>query len=165
MPGLCDHLVFVSDVGPAARMRGLRRALAWLASGRVLVQYGAGAIEPDAGFARPDDALLGPWAAGTGLLAARAARLGAPIVPAFISGVHSPRAKRLPMVRWAERRGITTVAPLVQATLPGFGDVVVRVRFGAPLPRDALLAPDSAVARTSLVRAAVLALAPALRGS
>jgi 1-acyl-sn-glycerol-3-phosphate acyltransferase len=162
MPGLSEHLVFVADAeaGAAARMLGLRRALAWLASGRALVQYGAGAIEPDARFTRPGEDVLGAWAEGTSVLAARAARLGAPIVPVFISGVHSARAKRLPFVRWAERRGITTVAPLVQATLPGFRDVVITVRFGAPIAHEALFAARSRGARTSLVRAAVAALAP-----
>jgi hypothetical protein len=189
MPGLCEHLVFVADAGPPvarahdrrasdasgvhtgppdpgllARMLGLRRALAWLASGRALVQYGAGAIEPDARFARPGEDVLGAWADGTSVLASRAAELGARIVPVFISGVHSARAKRLPFVRWAERRGITTVAPLVQATLPGFRDVVVRVRFGAPIAHDALAAAKSHAARTALVRAAVAALAPVPRG-
>jgi 1-acyl-sn-glycerol-3-phosphate acyltransferase len=160
MPGLSEHLVFVADAGAPARMIGLRRALAWLASGRALVQYGAGAIEPDARFARPGEVPLGAWAEGTSFLAARAARLGAQIVPVFISGVHSARAKRLPFVRWAERRGITTVAPLVQATLPGFRDVVITVRFGAPIAHHALVAAKGHAARTSLVRAAVAALAP-----
>ncbi|WP_437775242.1 hypothetical protein [Sorangium sp. So ce1097] len=49
---------------------------------------------------------------------------------AVVSGVHSPRAKRLAVTRWAERRGITTLAPLLQVALPGSHDVEARVRLG-----------------------------------
>jgi hypothetical protein len=82
------------------------------------------------------------------------------VVPAFVSGVHSRRAKRSLLVRLAERRGITTIAPLLQATLPGFRDVEVRVRFGAPLDGEALVSSNGYAAMTQLVRSAVEALAP-----
>ena len=137
MPSLSTHLVFVDEGRAFGRLAGLRGALAWLASGRALVQFGAGAIEPDARFADGVE-LVAPWAPGTGVLAAGAAKLDASIVPAFVSGVHSSRAKRLPLVRWAERRGITTIAPLIQATVPGFRDVAVSVRIGAPIERASL---------------------------
>jgi hypothetical protein len=162
MPRFCEHLVFVADPrareGVMGRTRGVRRALTWLGAGRVLVQYGAGAIEPDARFAPAGVELLGAWSNGTGMLAAHAVKRGAAVVPALVSGVHSRRAMSVPGVRWAERRGVTTIAPLLQATVPGFGDVHVRVRFGAPLDRDALLAAKSHAARTALLRAAVLRL-------
>ena len=89
------------------------------------------------------------------MLAAHAAKRGAAVVPALVSGVHSRRAKALPLVRWAERRGVTTIAPLIQATVPGFRDVRVGVRFGAPIDRVALLAAPTHAARTALLRAAV----------
>lgn len=162
MPRVREHFVFVADSrasGSAlARLAGLRAALGWLGAGRVLVQYGAGAIEPDARFANEGDDILGAWSDGTGVLAQRAASIGAAIVPALVSGVHSRRAKRLPFVRWAERRGITTIAPLVQATLPGFRDVSVSIRFGAPLDPRVVLAAPSHEARTALLREAVAAL-------
>lgn len=139
LPNVASHLVLVDERSPIARAAGLRRALDWMARGHVLVQYGAGAIEPDARFHDDDDDddVLGAWHEGTGVLAARAPR----VVPAFVSGVHSPRAKRLPIVRWAERRGVTTIAPLVQAALPGFRDVFVSARFGLPIgdPRTAII--------------------------
>jgi hypothetical protein len=160
MPALRKHLVFVDDARPFDRLAGLRRALAWLAEGGVLVQFGAGAIEPDARFVTNGGDLLGAWSDGTGLLAARAAALGAAIVPAFVSGVHSHRAKRLRIVRWAERRGITTIAPLIQATVPGFRDVAVSVRIGAPIPRLAIEGVETHVECTDVVRAAVRALGP-----
>ena len=173
MPHVSEHLVFVADSrtrgGALARAAGLRAALAWLEAGHVLVQYGAGAIEPDVRFAAADDGdddVLGAWSPGTGVMVERAMKLGASIVPALVSGVHSARAKRLPLVRWAERRGITTIAPLLQATLPGFTDVHVTVRIGAALEGVALaaLANETTHARrTALVRAAVAALAAADR--
>jgi hypothetical protein len=163
MPRFREHLVFVTDSrvkeGVAGRTAGLRRALAWLESGRVLVQYGAGAIEPDVRFTRRGDDVLGEWSSGTGLLAAYAAKRGAVVVPALVSGVHSRRAKALPLVGWAERRGVTTIAPLIQATMPGFRDVRVRVRFGSPVDREALLATKNHRERTALLREAVAGLA------
>ena len=163
MPHVSQHLVFVTDsrtTGSATgRAAGLRRALSWLEAGRTLVQFGAGAIEPDARFLRDGEDVLGTWLAGTGVLASRAAALGAVIVPALVSGVHSRRAKSLALVRWAERRGITTIAPLIQATLPGFRDVAVSVRFGAPIDRAALAAASGNAGRTALLRSSVAALA------
>jgi hypothetical protein len=159
MPHLCKHLVFVTDsrtdASTSGRAMGLRRALAWLEQGRVLVQFGAGAIEPDARFLRKGDEMLGPWQEGTGVLASRAAALGAAIVPVFVSGVHSRRAKSLPFIGWAERRGITTIAPLLQATLPGFRDVSISVALGAPVDRALLASASSRADRTRIVRDAV----------
>ena len=167
MPSLSEHLVLVVDLAREApdhgarvheRARGLRQALRWLERGGVLVQFGAGAIEPDARFVSPGAPLLGAWATGTGVLAKLAIQVGAAVVPAFTAGVHSPRAKRLPFVRWAERRGVTTIAPLVQATVPGFRDVEVSVILGAPVHAD-VLRGAGAVAGTEIIRERVAALA------
>jgi hypothetical protein len=163
MPALSKHLVFVDDARAFDRLAGLRRALDWLAAGRALVQFGAGAIEPDARFTDRGGDLLGAWSAGTGILAARAAALGASILPAFVSGVHSARAKRLPFVRWAERRGITTIAPLIQATVPGFRDVAVCVRIGAAIPTATITSATTHANCTKIMRAAVAALGPPTR--
>jgi hypothetical protein len=159
LPNVSRHLAFVDEEDPHARASGVRRALAVLRRGGVVVQFGAGAIEPDVAF-DPAPPALAPWRAGTGLFAARASRMGAEVVPAFVRGVHSARAKRLPFVRWAERRGTTTIAPLVQATMPGFDDVAVTIRFGAPIDRGPLSGAADDAARTEIIRAAVLALAP-----
>lgn len=157
MPHVSEHFVYVSDSrdesNAVGRAAGLRNAVDWMRSGKVLVQYGAGAIEPDLRFDR--GAALGDWWSGTGFLAGRAASLGVPIVPMFVSGVHSPRAKRLFFVRAAERRGVTTIAPLVQATMPGFRDVEVVVRFGDPIDGDCIAGAKDAHARTAIVRDAV----------
>jgi 1-acyl-sn-glycerol-3-phosphate acyltransferase len=159
MPRLGEHLVFVAGDDTLARARGVREALDRLRRGQVVVQFGAGAIEPDAKFTEPHRDVLGAWGEGTGMLAARAARARAAVVPCFVSGVHSPRAKRLFFVRWAERAGITTIAPLVQATAPGFRDVGVYVRIGSPIEPERLIQATGARERTRIVRDAVAALA------
>lgn len=160
MPRLREHLVFVAEGSVLERARSVKRALGWLREGRVLVQFGAGAIEPDARFVSRRELPVSEWREGTGLLAARAIRAGAAIVPCFVSGVHSPRAKRLFFVRWAERRGITTIAPLIQATVPGFRDVAVSVRLGAAVNPKRILDARTDHERTEIVRAAVVELAP-----
>lgn len=159
IPRLSEHLVFVAGDDALARARGLRKALDRLRRGQVVVQFGAGAIEPDAKFTRRPDDVLGAWREGTGMLAGRAARARAAVVPCFVSGVHSPRAKRLFFVRWAERAGITTIAPLVQATVPGFRDVAVCVRIGSPIEPERLIAATDVREQTRIVRDAVAALA------
>ncbi|MBS2016824.1 MAG: hypothetical protein JST00_28320 [Deltaproteobacteria bacterium] len=168
MPRVSEHFVFVADAEsgdgePAAiaRAAGLRAAVTWLEAGRVLVQYGAGAIERDVRFDPGEP--LGEWWPGTGFLAGRAAKLGIPVVPMFVSGVHSARAKRLFFVRAAERRGVTTIAPLVQATMPGFRDVRVEVRFGDPIDGERITSARPAAARTDLLRGEVARLAAASR--
>lgn len=129
LPNLAKHLAFVGAAG-------FKRAVRHITAGGVVVQLGAGAIEPDARFDRGD---LAPWPTGATRLASLAHERGAAVVPAFVSGVHSRRAKRLWISRWSEARGITTIAPLIQATMPGFRDVEVHVRFGKPVARHAEL--------------------------
>lgn len=160
MPALSEHLVFVTDDSVMGRARAVKSALRWLERGGVLVQFGAGAIEPDVRFDRPAS-VLGAWGAGTGHLAGRALRsCNAAIVPAFISGVHSPRAKKLLVTRWAEARGITTIAPLIQATAGSYRDVIVSLRIGPPIDQARLTSCETEQARTEHIRDAVAALAP-----
>ncbi|WP_437522619.1 1-acyl-sn-glycerol-3-phosphate acyltransferase [Sorangium sp. So ce726] len=135
LPHVSRRLLFVPiDEGGAlalaARSAGVRRALRHLRRGGALLHFPAGRIEADPAFAGKGDALLAEWQPSTGALLRAAAAAGGRAVVAIVSGVHSPRAKRLAITRWAERRGITTLAPLLQAALPGFGDVDVRVRLG-----------------------------------
>jgi hypothetical protein len=144
MPHLSlDHLIFIAEDHPMSRARGAVRALDWIREGHVLVHFGGGKIEPDVKFIYQGEA-LGAWGEGTTVLAKKALAKGAAIVPCFISGVHSPRAKSLFFVKWAESKGITTIAPLVQATMNGYRDVEVSIRFGKPVEdpasvRDAVL--------------------------
>ncbi|WP_437542606.1 1-acyl-sn-glycerol-3-phosphate acyltransferase [Sorangium sp. So ce367] len=151
LPHVSRRLLFVpiDEVGAialAARSAGVRRALRHLRRGGALLHFPAGRIEADPAFAGQGDALLAEWHPSAGTLLRAAAAAGGRAAVAIVSGVHSPRAKRLAITRWAERRGITTLAPLLQAALPGFDDVEVRVRLGEA--RDAAEvtrgAPDDA---------------------
>jgi len=158
MPNVAKHLIFVPD--GASRLASVRTMLRFLREGRAVVQFGAGTIEPDARFVSDGETHLlhETWSEGTGWLARHAPR-DASIVPCFVSGVHSPRAKRLRLVRWAERRGVTTIAPLIQAALPGFRDVVVRARLGDPIARARLDAEPSDQDRAEHLRRATQSIA------
>jgi hypothetical protein len=92
-----------------------------------LLHFPAGQIEPDADF-EPDAApLLKPWQPGVTTLLKACARVDGRAVLAGVRGVHSPRAKRWLLNRLAERRGITTLSPLLQM-VGRLRDVSTRVR-------------------------------------
>lgn len=161
LPALAPHLLFVADGGsPAGRVSGVRHALAHLRSGGVLLHFGAGEIEPDPAFVTPGSPpLSAAWRRGTGTLVRGAARAGGQVVAAIVDGVHSPRAKRAFVTRFAERRGVTTLAPLLQVALTAYHDVAARVRFGEPLAASSLIAgpvDDATIAER--VRSAALEL-------
>lgn len=136
LPGLAPHLLFVpiepGNVRALARVAAMRRAARHLGEGGALLHFPAGRIEPDPAFLKPNEEPLATWHPGTGALVRAAASQGGRVAAAIVSGVHSPRAKALFVTKLAERRGITTIAPILQAALPGFRDVVVRVRVSAP---------------------------------
>ena len=119
------HLLFVAE-RPGERAGALKRAVRHLRSGGALLHFPAGKIEPDADF-EPDAAtLLEPWQPGVAALVAACARVDGRVVVAGVRGVHSPRAKRWLLNRMAERRGITTLSPLLQM-VGGLRDVATRV--------------------------------------
>ena len=161
LPSFARHLAFVPE-GPAAaaleRMRGMRRALSHLETGGALVHFGAGRIEPDPAFPATQVELLAPWPRGTGMLVRGAAKVDGNVAAAVIEGVHSPRAKRLFLTRIAEERGITTLAPLLQLTVPRYRRVEATVRFApAAQAREFTIGGDDAVI-TDRVRDRVRAL-------
>jgi hypothetical protein len=110
----------------------LRVALRHLRGGGALLHFPAGRIEPDPRVAPPGTPLLEPWKPGLDLILAAAARScpGLQVATALVSGVISPRALRLAGVL-GRAGGLTdALVPLIQLSLPGFGDADVRVRFG-----------------------------------
>lgn len=163
MPALARHLVFFREGADAVRdrARSLREARRHLARGGALVQFGAGRIEPDPAFPLPrGGAWLSPWPPGTGALVRAAAAAEGHVLAARVSGVHSPRAKRLLVTRLAEGRGITTLAPLLQVAVPGLRDVRARVTLDRPTLARTLVTLGSDASITAEVRARVLSLAP-----
>ena len=130
------HLVLVPTVAegraaPHGAIAPLRHAARHLARGGALLHFPAGGIEPDPVFLGPGDAPLKPWQAGTGAFVRAVASAGGRVVVAAVGGVHSRRIKRSVVVRAAERRGVMTLALLLQAALPDLGDTDAHVRFGA----------------------------------
>lgn len=143
LPNVSQRLLFVpiderGGRGIQARTAGVRRALRHLRGGGALLHFPAGRIEPDPAFLGPEEEPLAPWHPSAGTLLRAAAAAGGQVVLAAVSGVHSPRAKRLLVTRMAERRGITTLAPLLQLAVPGLGDVDVRVRLSEAREAGAL---------------------------
>jgi 1-acyl-sn-glycerol-3-phosphate acyltransferase len=117
----------------------LRRAYAHLAGGGAILQFAAGAIEPDPDFFEHGGVPLLAWETGTIGLVRAAARVSGQVIVAAVRGVNSPHAKRLTLTRWAERRGAKMFAPLVQV-LANYTDVKVHVAFGFPEPGTSLAA-------------------------
>lgn len=124
---LSAHLVFVGDA-PSERAGALKRSLAWLRRGGALLHFPAGKIEPDADFTSPGAPLLDRWQPGVSALVRACERVEGRIVVAGVRGVHSPRAKRLLLNRWAERHGVTTFSLLAQVAAK-LHDVRTRVRL------------------------------------
>jgi hypothetical protein len=133
LPNLRRRLLAID---PGAGGLALQEARAHLHAGGAVLHFPAGRIEPDPRVAPRGAPLLGPWKPGLGLLLASAARdlPDLRVVVALVSGVISRRA--LALARALGRGGGITDAlvPLIQLTLPGFGDAEVRVRFGTDQP-------------------------------
>lgn len=113
LSGLSRHLLFVGE-SAAERAGVLKKSLRWLKHGGALLHFPAGKIEPDASHESETTRLLEPWQPGVGVLVAACRRVTGRVLVAGVRGVHSPRAKRMLLNRLAERRGITTLSPLVQ---------------------------------------------------
>lgn len=162
LPNFSRHLLFFPE-GPSGsalgRARALRVAFDRLARGGALLHFGAGRIEPDpAFFYGPDADLLASWPSGTGALVRGAARASGAVVAAAAVGVHSRRAKRSLLTRVAESRGVTTLAPLLQLTVPLYRRVDATVRFARSAGARELAATGADEAITADVRARVRAL-------
>jgi 1-acyl-sn-glycerol-3-phosphate acyltransferase len=154
LPRVSRHLLFVPD-RVAERALALRRAFAHLRRGGAVLNFAAGDIEPDPDFMEIGSAPLRAWEAGTLGLVRAAARTGGGVVAVGVRGVHSALAKRLLVTRWAEKRGVTTMAPLIQV-LARYTDVHVKVTFGARESAADVVAMGDDAAMLAHLRTAVL---------
>jgi Acyltransferase len=166
LPALARRLLFVPE-GPAfvcERSASLRRALRHLRRGGALLHFGAGRIEPDPAFSPPGVELLAPWERGTGALVRYAAKANARVALAVVARVHSAEAKRLWLTRLADRRGLTTLAPLLQVAVRRYRRVDPTVRFDvvSDVSQFTSITDDAVVAADVRARAHVL-LAPLSR--
>lgn len=127
LPTFSNHLLLGAQAETGAT--SLRKALRHLARGGVVLHFGAGRIEPDPAFTKQQLPVLLKWSAGTGTLVRGAAAVDGTVVGALVSGVHSPRAKRLLCNRVAEYFGVTTLAPLLQVAFRRYHDVQAHAIF------------------------------------
>jgi Acyltransferase len=125
LPHLSAHFLFVGEHA-SQRAGALKRAVSHLRRGGALLHFPAGQIEPDADFDPEPTSWLKPWQPGVSALVAACARADGRVLVAGVRGVHSPRAKRWLLNRAAERRGITTLSPLLQM-VGKLRDVTTRV--------------------------------------
>jgi hypothetical protein len=161
LPRLSAHLLFVPE-GASERAGALKRALRHLREGGALLHFPAGQIEPDADFEPESTALLGPWQPGVSALVAACARAQGQVLVAGVRGVHSPRAKRWLLNRVAERRGITTLSPLLQM-VGGLRDVTTRVcchEVADGLTLTRLSGPEQVAELRAALEGAIRAAAP-----
>jgi hypothetical protein len=166
MPHVARHLIFVAEAGggAAARVAAIRAALRHIASGGALLHFGAGRIEPDPAFPLdPGAEPLAPWHPGAGVFVRAAARHGGLVFPALVEGVHSPKAKQAFLTRFGERRGVTTIAGLLQVAFRRYRDVATTVRFGQPYDARDLARAGDDVAVAAALRGSALALMPLVR--
>lgn len=125
LPRLSAHFLFVGERA-GQRAGALKRAVTHLRRGGALLHFPAGQIEPDADFAPEPASWLEPWHPGVSALVQACQRADGRVLVAGVRGVHSPRAKRWLLNRAAERRGITTLSPLLQM-VGKLRDVTARV--------------------------------------
>ena len=154
LPHVSRHLLAAK---PDARAGlALRAAARHLIRGGALLHFPAGRIEPDPRLLSPADSALHAWMPGLDPLIQLVTRVRPDllVVPAIVSGVVSLRARALASAV-VGRAGLTDAfVPLLQLTLPGFGDVDVRVTFGPELDVAALGERPSARLRDALERLA-----------
>ena len=141
LPRLSRQLVFVGSTA-GERAVALKRALSCLRRDGAVLHFPAGQIEPDADFEPRGAELLKPWQPGVAPLLAGANKVGAHLLVAGVRGVHSPSAKRFFLNRAAERRGISTLSPLLQM-LGRLQDVVTRVHTAEAAGASLLTAPHA----------------------
>ncbi len=156
LPRLSTHFLWVSELGEqrAQRAGALKRAVRHLKKGGVLLHFPAGQIEPDADF-EPDQALwLKPWQPGTAALVAACARVDGRVLVAGVRGCALAARQTLLLNRLAERRGITTLSPLLQM-ICSLTDVRTRVCC-RDAGRARVLSQLSPVEQQARLRAALL---------
>jgi 1-acyl-sn-glycerol-3-phosphate acyltransferase len=131
------HLIYVPE---QARDRPLvvREAVHHLRRGGAVLLFPAGRIEPDPAVLPGAGRSLDGWSRSIGLLVRLAPRTR--VVPAVISGVLSAAAQRHPLTRLRRRQpDRQRLASLLQALVPAYQAVTVRVAFGPPLAAADLL--------------------------
>ena len=154
LPNIAQHLILLPDAGER-RIRVLRAALAQLRAGGALLNFPAGAIEPDpACYAGATHSLTNWSAASIALFARQVPALT--ILPVAVSGVISLRALRSPLAQlYREGRRRSWVAATLQVMFTRWRDCEVLLRFGAPLTAGPAAAAQVQESMADLLRASL----------
>jgi 1-acyl-sn-glycerol-3-phosphate acyltransferase len=133
----------------------LRRAVAHLRAGGVILTFPGGRIEPDPEVLVGAVEALEAWSPSVGLIARLVPETR--LVPAIVSGVLSPAAQRLPITRLRRKReDRERLGAMLQMALPLYQGVRVRVAFGPSLQVADLLeaGADARAITTAAIAAA-----------
>lgn len=140
LPSLRARLLAID---PKAGAAALLRAHRHLRKGHALLHFPAGRIEPDPALSRD---FLSSWQPGIEALIAGDHH----VVPALVSGVVSPRARKLAAAVAGARDATDAIVPLLQLTFPGFRDSEIAVHYGVSAPGRARSAAQLREALESL---------------
>jgi hypothetical protein len=116
----------------------LRRISRHLRSGGAALLFPGGKIEPDPAIMAGASESLKRWSKSIGLIVRLVKEIQ--VVPAIVSGVVCRAAQQHPVTRIRkEEKNRARVGAMLQTLIPAYKSVAVRVSFGEPLDRNALL--------------------------
>jgi putative hemolysin len=131
LPNTSRYLLTVADAS-AGRSGVVRAAARHLRGGGAVLTFPGGRIEPDPAVLPGAVEALESWSSSADLFA----RLtpGLAVVPVVVSGVISPSALRIPLVRLRRhKRDREWLAATLQMLIPALRNVDARVQFGCPI--------------------------------
>lgn len=141
LPQTSRSLLYVSEQ-PEHRLSAVRRVASALESGRAVLTFPGGEIEPDPAIRSDAACALERWSPSIGLLVKLVRDVQ--VVPAIVSGVFSARAQRHPFTRLRRRpEDREWLGAILQMILPGYQAVTVRIAYGQSLALPDLLMTNS----------------------
>jgi 1-acyl-sn-glycerol-3-phosphate acyltransferase len=164
LPHTSEHLIYVSPEGAGCR-RTLETVIARLDQGHAVLVFPAGRLEPDPLVQTGSAESVESWSRGISLVLKWAP--DARVLPAIVGGVRSAHALSHPLTRLSRQpRDQHRVAALLQALVPLYHRVRVRVIFGSPILAASLHARyESPPAITRAIAEQVSQLLPRLPGA
>lgn len=141
LPNVSNHMLFVSKLDLASRIKALRQGVIHLRKGGALLDFGAGHFEPDPAFSSESQALVDQWMEGAGFFLKHVP--GLQILPTVVSGVISPAWAntrfRFLRKRQVDRLRIINFSQVIaQLLTPGKYLVNPSISFAPPFTLDDL---------------------------
>jgi hypothetical protein len=123
---------------PGERSGNLRKIAEHLRGGGAVLIFPGGKIEPDPAITADAAMSLEDWSRSIGLIVRLVKQVQ--VVPAIVSGVVCAAARRNPITRIRkEDKDRERVGAMLQALIPAYQTVSVKVAFGTPLDGEGLL--------------------------